>query len=104
MQRGKKRAANRMRWRAILEEQQRSGQKLEVFARRHGLNPAQLTRWKVKFASEREVERGRFVDVAVVSEQRPGLEVTLRIRNNLVLELSAPPAVEWLAALARSLS
>lgn len=101
---GKARAANRSRWQSLLAELENSGMKLDAFAKKRGINPQQLARWKVKLASERQVAHSRFVDVAVIPENRAMSQVALRLPNGMALEFSAPPPAEWLAAFVRSLS
>lgn len=75
------------------------------YARRHGLSVTALYYWQRKLKSSTGAggagRGGKFVALRVAA-QRPNL-CTLVMPSGLLLEMSAFPSPEWLAALGRAL-
>lgn len=75
------------------------------YSRRHGLSVAALYYWQRKLKSNAGAsgagQESKFVALRIAA-QRPCL-CTLALPSGMHLEMSALPAPEWLAALARAL-
>lgn len=72
--------AVRAKWRALIQEQQRSGKTTAGFCREHGVSPPQFFWWKRRLGEGAPAE---FVEVKLASA--PELEVRLRSGRGLVL-------------------
>lgn len=84
---------------AVLRAASESGYSLEAYAKREGLWPQRLYRWRRQL-TEKPVKGPAFVEVVAVSRQEP-LEVVLR--SGRVLRISEKVDVSALARIADAL-
>jgi hypothetical protein len=87
-----------------LEQWRRSGERLAVFARRHGITAGRLHWWKKRLAnaeseSSSEITRAlTLVPAAVVpTSNTRGAAVVIRVRDEIVIEV-AEASPSWVAA------
>ena len=96
-------AGNRTRWtrtqaRKVLEEVEASGLSLAEFARRRGLQPERLSRWRVRFEQEAQAAAPRMVELVPREGQataRPGADALYEaVRTQLHIRCPSGHVVE----------